>query len=75
MDLNTASVEVMAKLVGLERAWDLALWRPFLSWEEVALTPGFDPAQVEALKAAGATVKLPGDPRSRRDELNRPQHY
>jgi hypothetical protein len=75
MDLNTASVEVMAKLVGLERAWDLALWRPYLSWEEVALVPGFDATQVDALRTAGAAIKLPGDPRTRRDELNRPQHY
>lgn len=76
MDLNTASVGAMAKLVGLERAWILTLWRPYLSWEEVALAPGFDTTQVEAMRAAGARIKLPGDPRTRRDELNRPpQHY
>jgi DNA uptake protein ComE-like DNA-binding protein len=72
MDLNTASLQAMAKLVGVGSAYDLYLWRPYLSWEEVAAVPGFDRARIEALKAAGAQIKLPGDPRTRRDEQNLP---
>jgi DNA uptake protein ComE-like DNA-binding protein len=70
MDLNTANVQTIAKLVGIERAYDLYLWRPYLSWEEVEGVPGFDRARVRRLKAAGAKIKLPGDPRTRRDEQN-----
>lgn len=72
MDLNTANVQTMAKLVGLEGAYDLYLWRPYLSWDEVEHVPGFDATRCHALRAAGAEVKLPGDPRTRRDQLNLP---
>jgi hypothetical protein len=72
MDLNTANLQTMAKLVGLESAYDLFLWRPYLCWDEVAGVPGFDHARIDALKAAGAQIKLPGDPRTRRDEQNLP---
>ena len=72
MDLNTANVQTMAKLVGLEGAYDLFLWRPYLSWEEVEGVPGFGPVRVAALRAAGAVLKMPGDPRTRRDEQNLP---
>lgn len=72
MDLNSASLQTIAKLVGLDRAFDLYLWRPYLSWEEVAAVPGFDPARVERMRAAGARLKFPGDPRTRRDRLNMP---
>ena len=68
MDLNTAPLSCLAKIVGLDRAYDLVLWRPFLSWEEVARTPGMNEALIEALHAAGADVRLPGDPRRRRDD-------
>lgn len=64
MDLNTASVEAMAKLVGLDRAYDLLLGRPFVHWDEVAAVPGFDHAAVSALRAAGARLRLPDDPRA-----------
>jgi hypothetical protein len=47
------------------------LWRPYLSWEEVACVPGFDETRVAALKLAGAQVKLPGDPITLRDIRNR----
>ena len=73
MDLNTANVQTMAKLVGIESAYDLYLWRPYLSWEEVQAVPGFDAARVKQLRAAGAQIKLPGDPRTRRDEQNLPR--
>ena len=73
MDLNTASVQSMAKLVGLASAYDLYLWRPYLSWEEVEHVAGFDRKRISALRAAGAQVKLPGDPRTRRDQLNLPR--
>jgi hypothetical protein len=75
MDLNTASLPAMAKVVGLPLAYDLMLWRPYLCWEEVAEVPGCDSARLAALKAAGAQVKLPGDPRTRKEERERPQHY
>lgn len=67
MDLNTASLETMAKLVGLDHAYDLMLWRPYLHWDEVAAVPGFDHAAVAALRAAGAQIKLPDDPRGFRE--------
>ncbi|WP_374468574.1 hypothetical protein [Phenylobacterium sp.] len=71
MDLNTASVAALTKLVGLESAYDLILWRPYLSWEEVACVPGFDEARIAELQAAGAHIRLPGDPRTLRDEAAR----
>lgn len=71
MDLNTARLEALAKLVGLSSAYDLILWRPYLSWEEVACVPGFDEHRVAALKLAGAQIKLPGDPVTLRDMRNR----
>ena len=43
MNLNTASIPDMAEVVGLETAYDLFLWRPFLSWDEVLMTPGITP--------------------------------
>jgi hypothetical protein len=72
VDLNTASIEAMAKLVGIERAYDLLLWRPYLDWSEVACVPGMGADQIAALQAGGARIKLPGDPRTRRDQLNLP---
>ncbi len=72
MDLNTASLAALTKLVGLERAYDLFLWRPYLSWAEVAGVPGFDNSRIEELRAAGAQIKLPGDPRTLRDNSARP---
>jgi hypothetical protein len=64
VDLNTASVDAMAGLVGIDRAYDLLLWRPYVCWDEVAAVPGFDRAAVAALKAAGARIDLPDDPRT-----------
>lgn len=64
MDLNSASLEALAGLVGLDHAYDLMLWRPFVHWDEVAAVPGFDERAVAALRAAGAQIKLPDDPRS-----------
>jgi hypothetical protein len=75
MDLNTASLPAMAKLVGLPAAYDLMLWRPYLSWEEVACVPGFDATRVAALQAAGARVKLPGEPRTRKEERDQSRRY
>jgi hypothetical protein len=75
MDLNTASVPAMAKLVGLTAAYDLMLWRPYLSWDEVAGVPSLDAAGLAALQAAGACVKLPGEPRTRKEERDRPQPH
>lgn len=67
MDLNTASVETMADLVGLEHAYDLLLWRPYIRWDDVAAVPGFDRRAVAALRAAGAVINLPDDPRTFRE--------
>jgi hypothetical protein len=68
MDLNTAGLGALAKLVGVERAYDLFLWRPYLDWHEVAGVPGIGPDQLAALRAGGARLKLPGDPRTYRDQ-------
>ena len=67
MDLNTANLQSMVKLVGVDRAYDLMLWRPYLSWDEVEHVPGFD-AQLVARLKAGAEVRLPWEPRRRRDD-------
>ena len=61
IDLNSASAEELASLptVGLAAAYDLILYRPYLSWEEVEFAPGFDRARVREIKAAGATLAPP----------------
>lgn len=60
-DLNSATVEEIARLEGvtLSQAYELSLWRPYLDWEEVAGIPGFEPADVQRLQAAGAELVLP----------------
>jgi DNA uptake protein ComE-like DNA-binding protein len=60
-DLNSATVKEIAQLEGvsLSQAYDLALWRPYLDWEEVSAIPGIEAADVERLKAAGAGLVLP----------------
>jgi len=64
VDLNTASLETLQTLPGvdLRAAYDLLLWRPYLTWEEVAFVPGFDLARAGALRDAGARVGVPRDP-------------
>jgi DNA uptake protein ComE-like DNA-binding protein len=61
-DLNSAPVEEIARLDGVDlaQAHALALWRPYLDWDEVADVPGFEPADIDRLKAAGAVLVLPG---------------
>ena len=61
-DLNSASVEEIARLEGVDlaQAHELTVWRPYLDWEEVAGVPGLEPADVERLQAAGAILVLPG---------------
>lgn len=60
-DLNAASAEELATLptVGLAAAYDLILYRPYLTWEEVEYAPGFDRARVGDLRRAGATLGAP----------------
>jgi hypothetical protein len=48
--------------VDLRAAYDLLLWRPYLTWEEVTFVPGFDAERVAAMKAAGASVGIPRPP-------------
>ena len=43
----------------LEQAYELTLWRPYLDWDEVAGVPGFEPADIPRLQAAGAVLVLP----------------
>ena len=64
VDVNSASLDELQTLPGvdLRSAYDLLLWRPYLSWEEVCFVPGFDRQRVDALKAAGAVVGLPHAP-------------
>jgi DNA uptake protein ComE-like DNA-binding protein len=61
VDLNTATIERLQTLPGvdLRAAYDLLLWRPYLTWDEVAIVPGFDPPRAAQLQAAGASVGLP----------------
>ena len=65
IDLNSASAEELATLptVGLAAAYDLILYRPYLSWEEVEFAPGFDRDRVAEVRTAGATLDPP--PRER----------
>jgi DNA uptake protein ComE-like DNA-binding protein len=72
MDLNTVDVAVLTKIVGLSKAYHLILWRPYLSWDEVAEVADMDEAALAALRAAGAQIKLPGDPVTLRDIRNLP---
>lgn len=64
MDLNTASVEELFSLPGvsLAAAYDLMLWRPYLSWAEVENTPVFLDLDFPALRAAGLILRTPADP-------------
>lgn len=61
VDLNTASIEALQTLPGvdLRAAYDLLLWRPYLTWEEVAYVPGFDLGRAGELRDAGARVGVP----------------
>lgn len=61
IDLNTASAEELTSLptVGLAAAYDLILYRPYLSWEEVEFAPGFDRMRTAEVRAAGATLGPP----------------
>jgi DNA uptake protein ComE-like DNA-binding protein len=65
VDLNSATLEQLQTLptVDLRAAYDLLLWRPYLSWEEVAYVPGFDEARAQELREGGARVGLPQEPR------------
>ena len=65
VDLNSASIDELQTLPGvdLRSAYDLLLWRPYLTWDEVAFVPGFDTARAAELRAAGANVGLPREPR------------
>jgi DNA uptake protein ComE-like DNA-binding protein len=58
MNLNAASVDELTTLpdVDAASAYDLLLWRPYRSWEEVALVPGFDEDRAQALRAAGVIL-------------------
>lgn len=64
VDLNSASLEELQTLPGvdLRSAYDLLLWRPYLSWEEVAFVPGFDRPRIDEIRTAGAEVGLPRSP-------------
>jgi DNA uptake protein ComE-like DNA-binding protein len=61
IDLNAATADELATLptVGLSAAYDLILFRPYLSWEEVTYAPGFTPERVDEVRAAGATLGPP----------------
>ncbi|HVI33798.1 ComEA family DNA-binding protein [Phenylobacterium sp.] len=73
IDLNTATAEELATLpsVSLSAAYDLILFRPYLSWEEVEYAPGFGPERVEEIRAAQATL---GPPPSRPCLVERDRH-
>jgi DNA uptake protein ComE-like DNA-binding protein len=52
IDLNTASFTEIASIsvVGEERAQILISRRPFRSWEDITMVPGFSKGMVENLK-------------------------
>ena len=61
VDLNRASLAQLLSLDCIDetKAYDLMLWRPFMSWDEVENAPTLCCEDVEQLKSAGATVDLP----------------
>jgi DNA uptake protein ComE-like DNA-binding protein len=61
VDLNSASLQELAALpgVGPQGAYELTLWRPFLTWDQVASLPGLEVLDVAALRAAGAVIGPP----------------
>lgn len=61
IDLNTATAAELMTLDDVDEglAYDLLLWRPYLSWEEVLNVPGVTPEQTACWQAAGATACLP----------------
>jgi DNA uptake protein ComE-like DNA-binding protein len=73
VDLNTATIERLQTLPGIDlrAAYDLLLWRPYLTWDEVAFVPGFDLLRASQLQAAGASVGLPETPRNMLNERAR----
>jgi len=62
IDLNTADIADMVEQLGvtIPEAYDLQLWRPYLDWLEVEMTPGFDRDRVLELRSNGAVVIVPG---------------
>jgi DNA uptake protein ComE-like DNA-binding protein len=54
MNLNTATLDELRtlKVIGCSRAYDLAAWRPFHSWSDVACVPGIGEARMILLRAA-----------------------
>jgi DNA uptake protein ComE-like DNA-binding protein len=77
VDLNTASLEELQTLPGvdLRAAYDLLLWRPYLTWQEVSEVPGFDAERAAQLRRGGALVGLPEEPRWRAESraIRRPR--
>lgn len=73
IDLNTATAEELATLPGvsLSAAYDLILFRPYLSWEELEYAPGFGPERVGEIREAGATL---GPPPARPCLVERDRH-
>lgn len=61
VDLNRASLEQLMQLGGLDKAkaYDVLLWRPYKSWDEVEDAAGLTPHEVERLRAAGLVVDAP----------------
>jgi hypothetical protein len=57
-DINTATeLELVRALrVTMGQAYELTLWRPYDSWDEVAQLPGFDRSLVLRLLGAGAAI-------------------
>lgn len=70
VNLNTASIPALAEVVGLPRAYDLFLWRPFRTWDDVMAVPGITDDEACSLRRAGAHIGLPDQPPSQRDALD-----
>ena len=60
INLNTAGVEELAKLIGKERAETIVEYRdehgPFQGWEDLEEIPGFSPEVIENLEKGGVAL-------------------
>jgi DNA uptake protein ComE-like DNA-binding protein len=59
-DLNSATPQQILTLRGVTPtdAYELLLWRPYRTWDQVMMVPGYDFERVAALRNAGATLEL-----------------
>jgi DNA uptake protein ComE-like DNA-binding protein len=61
IDLNRATLDELLELPDIDhaKAYDIVLWRPYLSWAELEGAPSLTHEDVDRLRASGAHVGLP----------------